>query len=743
MAIFNGTPGNDLLEGTPNADTLLGFAGNDTLFGRAGNDWLSGGEDKDLLFGESGNDTLYGDLGDDTVYGGDGDDLLFGSQGAEANFADESADVLYGEAGNDTLYGLAGKDVLSGGDGDDLISSNEGDDSVTGGNGNDTLFGGKGNDVLLGDAGNDRLLGNLGADTLAGGEGNDTFVIGRRFDIPGFRSTGGSTLTDADWILDFTSGEDVIELIGGLTFAELNIFAGNGAFAGNTIIQDKGTGEYLAILQAGNDIIDPVSDFNPPGIADPITPPASLSTLQFSAPNFSINEDGTPVAAVNINRTGNSVGAVSVTVLLNGGTAIGGAPPLAAPIDYDNSFITVNWADGDTATKTVAIPLYDNTVEDGNKTVNLTLSFPTGDAIIGDQNTAVLTIVDNDSSTPNPTPTPTPTPSPILVLDNDAVIADDTGIVHFGITPVGSDVVRTLTVKNRGTSDINLGTLNLPDGFSLAGGFDSPILAAGTQEDFYVRLNTQNTGIFNGTLSFSNNGINGTPYDFTLRGIVSNLTDAQRSPEIEVRRGTVEIFDLNSETVNFGTTTLGTPIRQTFTIANTGTGSLLLDGWQLPRGFSFVGNLPSAIAPGTSDQITVELDGRIAGNFQGQLGVGTNDADEKSFDFPITGTVITGQQVRSQIDPITGTGIQLNDDLTNSGNSGNSIDSRNNLSQPLAATASSIEPAIATNISQGSINSANFVPFTDPQTSTMMLNPMQNINQTANPFLNASEFQAI
>ena len=48
-------------------------------------------------------------------------------------------------------------------------------------------------------------------------------------------------------------------------------------------------------------------------------------------------------------------------------------------------------------------------------------------------------------------------------------------------------------------------------------------------------------------------------------------------------------------------------------------------------------------ATGTSDQITVELDGRIAGNFQGMLGVGTNEADEKYLDFPITGTVTTGE----------------------------------------------------------------------------------------------------
>ncbi|MFB2969753.1 beta strand repeat-containing protein [Aerosakkonema sp. BLCC-F183] len=119
-------------------------------------------------------------------------------------------------------------------------------------------------------------------------------------------------------------------------------------------------------------------------------------TIEFSNPQYVVGEDGTPVLAVTLNRTGGSAGAVSATVNLADGTAIGGAAPLASPEDYDNSSIVVNWADGDTAPKIVTIPILDDTLVELDETVNLSLSNPTGGATIGTQNTATLTILDND-----------------------------------------------------------------------------------------------------------------------------------------------------------------------------------------------------------------------------------------------------------------------------------------------------------------------------------------------------------
>jgi len=78
-----------------------------------------------------------------------------------------------------------------------------------GNGGSDKLCGFEGNDTLNGGKGDDYLIGGLGNDILSGGIGRDRFVL-----------TAGS---GADLITDFTKGEDLLVLAGGLTFAQLSI----------------------------------------------------------------------------------------------------------------------------------------------------------------------------------------------------------------------------------------------------------------------------------------------------------------------------------------------------------------------------------------------------------------------------------------------------------------------------------------------------------------------------------------
>ncbi|MGV2388023.1 MAG UNVERIFIED_CONTAM: hypothetical protein LVR29_05990 [Microcystis novacekii LVE1205-3] len=113
--------------------------------------------------------------------------------------------------------------------------------------------------------------------------------------------------------------------------------------------------------------------------------------IQFSGATYSVNENGTPVTAVTLTRTNGSDGAVSVTVNLTNGTATAGS-------DYNNTPITVNFANGET-TKTVTIPIVNDTQFELDETVNLSLSNPTGGATLGTQTTAVLTIVESITPT--------------------------------------------------------------------------------------------------------------------------------------------------------------------------------------------------------------------------------------------------------------------------------------------------------------------------------------------------------
>jgi hypothetical protein len=96
---------------------------------------------------------------------------------------------------SDVMNGGSLDDTLSGGKGNDTLSGMAGDDVLNGGKGSDKLFGGAGHDTLNGGKGMDYLDGGEGADVLSGGKGSDTFKFG-----------------DDDLVLDFKSGEDLIDL---------------------------------------------------------------------------------------------------------------------------------------------------------------------------------------------------------------------------------------------------------------------------------------------------------------------------------------------------------------------------------------------------------------------------------------------------------------------------------------------------------------------------------------------------
>ena len=87
-------------------------------------------------------------------------------------------------------------------------------------------------------------------------------------------------------------------------------------------------------------------------------------------------------------RVNGSDGAVSVEYATSNGTATAGQ-------DYTGTSGTLNFANGETS-KTFLNSVTDDTLDEPDETVNLTLSNPTGGATLGTPSAAVLTIADND-----------------------------------------------------------------------------------------------------------------------------------------------------------------------------------------------------------------------------------------------------------------------------------------------------------------------------------------------------------
>jgi trimeric autotransporter adhesin len=243
--------GNDLdniLTGNAGVNTLTGLAGDDILDGEQGNDTMIGGLGNDTYFVEAEGDTVTENVGEgnDTVkssisyaLGDNIENLTLTGSDSLDGIGNTLNNTITGNAGDNILQGEGGDDVFIGGLGDDtyvidsasdivMENPDEGDDSVfssvsysLGANvenlvliGPDTING-IGNDldnILMGNEVDNVLAGGNGNDVLVGGDGSDHFLF----------NTELNSSTNIDEIVDFTSGEDTMDLSLGI-FSELGL----------------------------------------------------------------------------------------------------------------------------------------------------------------------------------------------------------------------------------------------------------------------------------------------------------------------------------------------------------------------------------------------------------------------------------------------------------------------------------------------------------------------------------------
>jgi uncharacterized delta-60 repeat protein len=117
----------------------------------------------------------------------------------------------------------------------------------------------------------------------------------------------------------------------------------------------------------------------------------STGSLQFSTSTYNVGENDSS-SIITVTRLNGSTGAVTVNyATTSGGTATPGN-------DYTTTSGTLSFANGETS-KSFSVPILNDLppVFEGNETVNLTLSNPTGGATLGIPSTAVLTIVDGET----------------------------------------------------------------------------------------------------------------------------------------------------------------------------------------------------------------------------------------------------------------------------------------------------------------------------------------------------------
>lgn len=248
------------------SDTINGNSAGNVIDARNGNDLIRAGGGVDDVRGGAGSDTIDGGSGSDVLAGGTGVDTLdmssWNTQFAPLGTTFTGAEVRLGEASpltivpidNDfsfavdtatlegTRFGAAvvvEQDTLSGFE--NVIGTSRAD-TIGGNSQSNRLEGRDGNDLIKGFGGADVIVGGGGQDTMVGGSGGDVFV---------FQAETDSTFGARDRIVDFTVGQDRIDLsaIDANTLINGNqafTFIGTGAFTG--------AGQIRAVINGADNV---------------------------------------------------------------------------------------------------------------------------------------------------------------------------------------------------------------------------------------------------------------------------------------------------------------------------------------------------------------------------------------------------------------------------------------------------------------------------------------------------------
>ena len=115
-------------------------------------------------------------------------------------------------------------------------------------------------------------------------------------------------------------------------------------------------------------------------------------TFHFDERSYQVFE-GHPSVMITVERSHGEAGAVSVDYATADGSA-------TADLDYTPASGTLFWAAGEEGIKSFSVPILDDDLTEGNETVNLTLSHPTGGADLDPlRSLAELHVLDDDGST--------------------------------------------------------------------------------------------------------------------------------------------------------------------------------------------------------------------------------------------------------------------------------------------------------------------------------------------------------
>ncbi len=435
-------------------------------------------------------------------------------------------------------------------------------------------------------------------------------------------------------------------------------------------ITNAGTGDLTGIVVSKTGSTS--GDFTIDGPADTTLIPSATTTFTVT---FSPSADGARAATLEI--TSNDPDENPFTVSLNGS---GVTPPPAAPeilvergatpLSTGGTLAledTVTGTDGNPETITIRntgtadLTGLSVTVEGTNpgdfpvtqplvatlapaESTTFTFGFsPNADG----PRTAVVKISSNDSDE-NPFDinlsgtgfTPAPEITVLTSTGSPLVSAAATSAQLFGNITVGStSAAKILTIRNDG--DAPLGPLSATKVGSnaadfLVGTLSSTTLAPGASTTVSVSFKPLAAGARIATLQIGSNDADENPFTIALSG-----TGEVPLPDIDVQQPAKSSLVDGKSTKNFGTVKLKKTKVLTFTIKNTGNGTLsglaVSSSGKNAKQFAVSKPKAASLAPGASTTFTVTFQPVKAGANSALIKVASNDPNENPFDIPVKG----------------------------------------------------------------------------------------------------------
>jgi parallel beta-helix repeat protein len=203
--------------------------------------------------------------------------------------------------------------------------------------------------------------------------------------------------------------------------------------------------------------------------------------------------------------------------------------------------------------------------------------------------------------------------------------------------------------------------------------------------------------------------LNGVPLTVTYIGGSNNDVVLFIGREIIVHDGShglaPELSDGQLAVVDFGSTAPDIASIRGFFVRNTGDDDLNISSITVPTGFATSG-LATVIAPGASYSFQVALMSPTPATYTGNVVINSNDQDEASFEFPVTGTVVS---------PGTAPVVTIGGEFTGPGGTGSAV-----LGGPPGSTLTSLIGSPALN-SSGVLASAVQIRHADASLHTGMM----------------------